>query len=306
MSISLSNADLYIASVYGGRGDSNVKARCREALAAAMEDLQHRNDWSFLLTDTSETFTVASCTGAGTTMTTATANGFASVLVGMTVTGTGVPASTTVTAVGSTTSITTSAATTISNATATFGGTIPIQAGTASYTLPTRFWKPYSCRFTSSMKHPLRYITPRELDLQTYDQTTQGVVWRYTLYNPTLFDSNGTQQAKIKFHPVPAAADVALLKYYRPFDASDDPVDIPDEYLYTLLDFARVKLLETKNAVDERLPYLRTDIERRIAKMIAKDRNEGGEDEYERFHTPDEASGPWRGDPFYPRGDYGH
>ena len=307
MSLSLALADARISRIIGGSSDANITARCREALADAMEELQLRNDWSFLLTDTGETFTATNTTVGASTTITAASNGLKDVLVGMTVTGTNIAANTTVTAVASTTSITISPTSTgTAGPTVTFGGTIPLIAGTQSYTLPQRFWKPFDCRLTSSTKRPLRYMTHREFDLESWDQSVRGFVYAYTIYNPTNFDANGTQQTKIKFFQIPGASDVALLKYYRPFDITLDPVDIPDEYLNTLILLAQVRLMTIWNALDERIPIMTQKAEQRVRQMIAKDRNEGGEDEYESFHTPDEASGPWRGDPFYPRGTYGN
>ena len=313
MSMLLTDADSYIANVMGGRNDTNMKARAREALSDALEELQLRNDWSFLLTDTAQTFTVAGCHTGGVlsaTLQTTTTNGFASCLQGMTITGTGITAGTTVSAMiaGSTTTLTMSTQANIASGasiTATFGGTIPIIAGTDSYLLPTRFWKPYSARYVSNSKQALTYVTQRELDMTAWDQTQQGFTDRYTIYNPTLFDASGTQQAKLKLFRVPAANDTLLLRYYRPFSMSGTYVDIQDEYLYTALLAAQVALIRTKNATDERLPSMVALKERRVTQMIANDRNEGGEDEQIGMHSLTELSWLNRGDPIWPRGDYG-
>ena len=298
----LTAAQTYVSRISGSAGDTNQQARALEAIGAAMEEFTQRSDWSFLRVDTAQSFTVASCTGAGATMTTVTTNGFKDVLVGMTVTGSGVPASTTVTAIASTTSLTTSAATTIAAGTATFGGTIPIIAGTDQYTLPTKFWKPYSCRLISASKVELRYIAQGYWDRIAYDETMQGTPTHYSIYNGADFDASGTQQTKIRFFPVPSAADVCLLRYYRPFDVTKTTLDVDDQYLYTLLDLARVKYLLHKNALDERIPTLTGLAQRQLQNAIAIDRNEGGEDEDIRMKTLNEFT-PGVNQVGFPRGD---
>ena len=303
MSMTLVNAQVYVSRILGGQNDTGLQSRALEAIGNAMEELQNRHDWSFFLLDTAQSFTVASCTGAGTTMTTITTDGFKDVLVGMTVTGTGVPASTTVTAKASTTSITTSAGTTISAQTATFGGTIPIIAGTDQYVLPAKFWKPYSCRLVSGNFRRLSYVNRTDLDMMAGQQTTQGLISCYSIYNGADFDASGTQQTKIQFFQVPGQSDVALLKYYRAFDITKTTLDVDDNFLYTLLGLARVKLLMFEDATNARLPILMNQSEIDVRRSIGSDMNQGGEDELERFRTPSEIGGPGL-DVGWPRGDY--
>ena len=307
MSLSLALADTYISRILGGASSTDIAALARDALGVAMEDLLHRNDWEFLLLDTSQPFTVASCVKNGTTTVTHASSGFAAVLVGMTISGTGIPADTTVTAVASAGSITISAAATDSGTdTLTFGGTIPIIAGTASYKLPAKFWKPYSCHLVSDQNRPLRFVHQSYVDRITDDLTTQGEVRAYTIYDAEDFSASGTQQTKIQFFRPPDSADVALLRYYRFPDVTADPVDWHNHYLYALLDYARVLLLETKNATDRRIPYLRARAEEKIARAISIDRNPGGIDQDDRIMTPGEIgySGTY-GPPFWPWGDDG-
>jgi len=305
MSMSLALADTYIATAMGGRNDTNMKARAREALAASMEHFQLKNDWQFLIVDTSQSFSVASCTiAANGTDVTASASALKNVLKGMTVTGTGVVANTTVASVVSAGAITLSAAATPGTVTLTFGGTIPIYEAVDQYTLPDTFWKPLSCRLLTNVKNRLPYITQRDIDAIIDDQTTEGQVVAYTIYNGASFDASGTQQTKIRFFRMPSGNDTALLRYYRPFNITADPVDIPDEYLYTLLNYASMRLIAKYNSNDERFPQLKFEAESDLMAAIAKDRNEGGEDEMERMKTPGELSYAY-GDPFFPRGDYG-
>ncbi len=305
MSMTLALADAFIAKVIGGQNDTTKKALARHALGSAMEDFQIANDWSFLIVDTARSFSVASSTiAANGTDVTVSANGFQNVLKGMTVTGTGVPAGTLVSSVTSSTAIVLDTVSTAGTVTLTFGGTIPIIDGTDQYTLPSTFWKPMNCRLVSNTQTLLKYVTPRELDMITYNPSLEGDVQYYTIYNGASFDASGLQQSKIKFARVPMQNDVALLKYYRPFSLTADPVDIPDEYLYTLLLRAQFLLLLNENANDERMPAYRQISEARLKALVGKDRNEGGEDEFERLHTPGELLAE-RGGTFWPRGDYG-
>jgi len=314
MAILLTDAQTYVARIYGGTNNTVIIAQALDAIKSTFEYWARKHRWHFLLQDTSQTFAVASSSAASVTLTTAVANGFKNVLVGMTITGTDIPAGTTVSAIASNTSLTMSAAATgtISAAAITFGGTIPIITGTDTYKLPSKFWKPYSCRLTSNLKAPLRYVQQAEVDLTTYDQTVQSTVVAYTLYNANDFDASGTQQSFVKFISIPSQNDVALLRYYRAFDPTRTYLDIPDGYVYTFLDCAQIKLLLIKDSQNPRLPALLAtmygngrDQRGEFQAAIAADKEEGGEDSFEEMKSPNEImkrglgfSGEW-----YPRGD---
>jgi len=301
MSMTLANADIYISRIIGGSGDTGIKAQARDALTSAMEELLHRNNWTYLRQDTSLSFTVGTgTTDTNTTLITSVADGFKNVLVGMTVAddGTDIPAGTKVASIESNTSLTMDTAATggtSATVTFTFGGTIPIVSGTEYYNLPSAFWKPMSARLISARKDELSYVPPGRYDATSYDQTVQGTVVAYTIYNANVFDASGTQQTKIRFIHKPGAADVCLLKYYRLPDLTGTYVDVPDEYLYTFLDLGRVHLLRTKDAGSRRLPILIRDVEQRIARAISADREEGGDAQMDRFNTPNELEGGHEG-----------
>ena len=297
MSMLLSAADTYIARIIGGSGDTGIKAQARDALTSAMEELLHRNNWTYLRQDTSLSFTVALCTPEiGTALVTTTTNGFKNVLVGMTVTGTDIAAGAKVASITDNLNLVLDTASTgVTAGTITFGGTIPIVSGTEYYTLPSAFWKPMSARLISARKDELNYVPPGRYDATSYDQTVQGTVVAYTIYNANVFDASGTQQTKIRFIHKPGAADVCLLKYYRLPDLTGTYVDVPDEYLYTFLDLGRVHLLRTKDAGSRRLPILIRDVEQRIARAISADREEGGDAQMDRFNTPNELEGGHEG-----------
>jgi hypothetical protein len=310
----LTDAQIYVSRIYGGTNNSVILAQALDAIKSTFELWQRKHNWHFLLQDTSQTFAVVSSSTSSVTLTTAVTNGFKNVLVGMTITGTNIPVGTTVASIESNVSLTMSAASTgtISAASITFGGTIPIITGTSTYKLPTKFWKPYSCRLLTNSKWPLRYVQQNFVDAITFDQNIAGVVSAYTLYNANDFDASGTQQSFMKVFNIPDRNDTALLRYYRPFDPSRTTVDIPDGYLYTFLDCAQIKLLLIKDSMNPRLPALMLqmygshDQRGDFQAAIAADSEEGGEDQLEEMKSPHEMEKRGFGfsGNFYPRGDY--
>lgn len=310
MALTLVAAQQYIAKIYGGQNDDGILTEAASALTAAIDDLCSRHNWSFLLRDTSQSFTV-SCATTDTDATVvpgtgAAADALKNVLVGMTVSGTGITAGTLVASITSSGSIELDTAATATNdpITLTFGGTIPIIAGTASYTLPSDFWKMYSVRLVSSLKRPLSFIRYSLWDRLTGDQTQTGSPLWYTIYQAANFDATGTQQTKIQLFRIPSAADVLLVKYYRRPDATATTVDIHDAYLYLLLDLAQIHLLRQKDADNRKLSRLEASVERRILRAMDADFHEGGEDTFETMRTPMDVAGNQRLDGvFYPNGD---
>lgn len=314
MSMLLTDAQIYVSRIYGGSNNTVIQAQALDAIKSTFEYWQRKHLWHFLLQDTSQTFAVVSSSAASVTLTTAVTNGFKDVLVGMTITGTNIPASTTVASIESNTSLTMSAAATgtISAASITFGGSIPIIAGTDTYKLRAKFWKPYTCRLLTNSKRPLTYVHQNFVDQITYDQTMRDPVTAYTLYNANDFDASGTQQSYIKFFNIPGQNDTALLKFYRSFDPTRATLDIMDGYLYTFLDCAQIKLLLTKDSQNPRLPalllqmYGNRDQRGEFQAAIAMDKEEGGEDQFDEMKSPNEMTRRgfgFSGD-FYPRGDY--
>ena len=310
MSMTLTNAKLYISRVIGAQNESDIQTQSGDALAQAMEKFQQVHDWTFTLLDTAQTFTVTGGdTASNTPLITSVTNGFKDVLVGMTVDddGTDIPAGTTVASIESNTSLTMSAAaigTTPSTVVFTFGGTIPIISGTSSYNLPAKFYAPYSCRLLTNVTRPLNYTTHYNYDRLTADQTVQRAITHYTIYNGATFDATGTQQTKIKFLGVPDANDTALLKYYRELDPTTTTVDCHDHYLYILLNMSRVALMYEKNTTDRRLPMWERKVERDLYEAIKRDRRGGGVDQTDRFISPNEGRGSseWDGN-FWPQSD---
>jgi hypothetical protein len=116
---------------------------------------------------------------------------------------------------------------------------------------------------------------------------------------------------KLQLYPTPQANGTALLRYYRSINGSATSVDVPQRYLRTFLDMARIHLMMTHDSTNPRLGPLMLDMygngqePGRLKLAIAHDRAEGGEDQFEGFkvrgHSGFIPQGPAD---FYPRGDY--
>ena len=193
--------------------------------------------------------------------------------------------------------------------------TISVLAGTDRYALTAAgtFSKPFSARFTGTLKKPIRYLPQQTIDAIVTDLTVPSDPEVYTIIDDDADFSAASEVQKIQLFPVPRAADTLLLRYYRMFNGAADPVDVPIRYLYTFLDCARIHLLMTHDSANPRLPFLIRDMfgdryqAGRFQLAIADDRAEGGDDQMEGFLPADvpgrgfRFSGP--GDA-WPQGDY--
>jgi len=193
--------------------------------------------------------------------------------------------------------------------------TISITAGTDRYALTAAgaFSKPFSARLTGPLLRPLRYLTQQAIDMIVNDLTTPGDPEVYTIIDDDVDFSAASEVQKIQFFPLPQSNDTCLLRYYRAFTGTADPVDVPLRYIYTFLDCARIHLLMTHDSANPRLPFLIRDMfgdryqAGRFQLAIADDRGEGGDDQMEGFQPADMPGRGWRfsgpGDA-YPRGDW--
>lgn len=302
--MTLSDAKTYVARIVGGAGKTETLTLAGDAIKAALEELSHRHLWSQFLQDTSQSRTVACSSSSSTTMTTAVTNGFAGLYEGMDVTGTDVPAGTTIESVDSTTSLTLSAATTgtISAADIVFSGEFDFAADEDTKVLPYHFWKPYEARLVSGGFRRIHYIPQNQIDRVT-TQVVSGPITHYSVYKSNDFDADGLQQKKIKVHRPASQASTVRLRYYRRPSAIADPLDFDDDFLYIVLDLARVHLLELKESSRPQVgAALRAVLQKRINRAISADFNEGGEAYGDSLVTPTELR-PGSNGLFYPRGD---
>ncbi len=191
--------------------------------------------------------------------------------------------------------------------------TITLAPGTSRYalTLAGAFSKPHSCRFTDTLLRPLSYKTQAEIDDVTYDQTIPGDPEVYTIVDDDVdFDPTAEVQ-KVQFYPTPSVVGTILLRLYRAINGSAASIDVPNRYLRTFLDHARIHLMMTHDSTNPRLGPLMLDMfgngqePGRLKLAIAHDTNEGGEDQFEGFkvrrHSGFIPQGP---SDFYPKGDY--
>jgi hypothetical protein len=289
MIMTLTEAKAYVAAVVGGANSAGDLALAGRAITAAYMDFQKEWFWNFLLKDTARGFSVSGCTlAASTTVTAVTTGQYDGVNKGVTVTVTGtgngaVPANTTVTdyhrdANGNIDTLTLSAAATAGTVganTLTFSGNIPIISGTEEYNPPPDFASPKHARLLS-LKWPLTYTPYAEWNMITRDHTISLPSGRYTLYNP---DSESTQKfSRLRLLPPPSMNDTLFMQYYRAFDPTRSSLDIPDEYVFNLLDYAQWRMLKLKNAGDERIPEYRNAALKALADAVSNDQ-EQAEDE---------------------------
>jgi hypothetical protein len=281
MSISRTNAKKYIAGIIGGARSPEVILAAEEALLRAFEDWQAAKFWRFLVKDTARGFRVTSCatTDMIADVPSPTTGAFDGVNIGVTVTGTGIPASTTVESYtrnddGTVATITLSnAATASGTVTLTFSGNIPIIAGVQEYNAPPDFNSWYHGRMIVN-KWPLSYIEYREWNRAVVDHTVQGVVEAVTVYNP---DSELTQNygtKRLRTFRISSQADIMFVQYYREFNKLADPIDMVDDNMYKFLDYAQWRLLEKKSAHDDRLPGLERMALGSLAQAMANDEEE--------------------------------
>jgi len=262
MAITLNDMATSVARAIGGADDPRIIVLAKEAIKASVQDWNTAKNWNFLLRDTSLGFLVTGVawTGSVTTIIAPSSGVFDGVNTGVSVTGTGIPASTTVASYtrgtdGTITSIELSQATTgtQSNVTLTFGANIPIQLDVDEYNLPTDFKSPYDARLLG-VHRTLVYIKYREWNLKVGTQSTRRAIEAYTVYNPVSALTQNYGQYRLKIFGVPGQTDTLFLQYFRSMNPDSTNVDIPIEYQRRLIDYAQWRLLRLKNSEDSRLP----------------------------------------------------
>jgi hypothetical protein len=303
MSMTVVNGKLYIAGIVGGRASQQVIDTAAEILLRAYQDWQNARFWRFLLKDTSATTPVTGCTatGASASVNAPSAGAFDFVNVGQTVTisaGTAtLAANTTVSSItrgsdGVVTSITLSAAfggTTNANATLTFSADIPVLVGVDEYNLPNDFNSAYTALLTRDPKGKLQYIDQKQWDMYQDDQTVQLPVDGYMTYNPVSPATQNYGTQRLKLVGLPAAVNTLRLRYYRRFITNGTFIDMPDEFLYQFLDYARGLYLAAKRAQDDPGSFI-SGVTDAFASAQQTD-EEPDDDEEQRIKSPYERSG---------------
>jgi hypothetical protein len=274
MPIAFSAAKIRVAQSLGGQGDADERLAAGTAINEAIGYWNRNNVWGFCLTDNLSDNVITSQTHSSTTVDLPagiTYPNFASVYVGTKVSGSGIPAGATVTAKASNSSITISAAatTTLASTPLTFSGPIPIISGQSDYALPYQFYQPSYARLVTS-NTTLTFARSRFIN-QVSDPTASGGTWGYeiiTVQGPV--DANNvfpapTSVLRLVATPlsgtVGSVVDTLIFESYRfiqPFlndlSTSDEarPVDVPDLYVYALLDYAEYVYMRNKDAESPR------------------------------------------------------
>lgn len=275
MSMTLVDAKTYVAQIFGGTASQESLDMAGTAIRRAYSDWQIKHYWKFLLKDTSNATSVsASAAANGATL---FANGTMIALaaldfvnIGQTVTysgSTGSLAANTTVLSYTRNSDGTIATVVLSNAvtgigtteagTFTFSADIPIVAGTQDYNLPTDFFAAYTAR-TITNPRTLTWRDQRYWDRIIVNQTVRGFPAEYTTYNPISDETQNFGTQRLKLDVIPQANDTLRLRYYREFNQTGTYIDVPDQFLYPFLDYARGVLLATKKAADDPAAFLQS------------------------------------------------
>jgi len=146
--------------------------------------------------------------------------------------------------------------TTNSNATLTFSADIPVLTGVDEYNLPNDIYASYSAILTQDPKGKLQYVDQRLWDSVQDNQDVQLPIDGYMMFNPY---SPGTQNfgtTRMKLVGRPDQNNTLRLRYYRKFVTNGTYIDIPDEFLYKFLDYARGLYISAKRAQDAPAEFL--------------------------------------------------
>lgn len=271
----LTDAKTYVARALSGSSDTERLAQAQDSIAAAIEEWNLRNDWSFLLQDTSGGFTVAACTLLTGTLTTTTTNGFAGVNVGQTATGPTI-GTVTVTAINSVTSLTVTGGVDNGPESLTFSADIPVVSGTDTYNLPYPIRRPYSARMLVSPRR-LEYREQAQIDRAFNNLTIGADPSIYNLFNSTAYSAS-RPNGKIRLFPIPNSADTLRVRFFTNIllpSTGSDPMVIPDRYLYALLELAKYYFLKDLDSENPRTGELKERGEALLRKAVWDDRKGG-------------------------------
>ena len=297
-----SNAKIYIARVVGGQDSTGRLALADDAINATAEKWTKKWTWDFLKKDNANTRslsgTVADAGGGVGTVVTVTSTSGLNVTQG--ITGGGLSAGATVSSITSLTVFVLSSNATAGAQTFTLAAYIPVRVGVANYYLPHDFWDFYTARLLTS-KRTLEIMRDREVDRKDPDQESQQV----TVAIGQASSGSGSgftaadQRQRARLIGLPDTAENLLLKYYRAIDGTADPIDVPDDLIYTFLDDCKVWFLSQLNSNDPRIDILGSLSNRNVNDAIANDQ-ENPDEEVRMKSQMETAANRWitRGYPF--------
>lgn len=138
--------------------------------------------------------------------------------------------------------------------------------GTARYSLPTNYKKPYDAYLVGA-KRKLEYVEARTYDSILPGYTTAGAPGGYSLYNDGAV-------GEIELVPPPGSEDTLVVRYFRLLAAEvqddDAQLGVPARYTSCLLAGARAILCAEKE--DNALAYWEGKYQARLNRMKADDR----------------------------------
>lgn len=302
MSITLANAKKFISKGLGGATSTPILDMAGEAILQGFEDWMSAKNWYFTLKDTSGGFPVSGVTLTDSTTVLAPTSGAfdgTNLFVGVSDSGGKVPAGAYISAInrstdGTVASIVLSALpTAATGVTLIFTGDIPLVSGVQEYNLYTDFLAPYHLRMLGK-RLPLDYIQYRYWNMKIIDHTIQGLPVAYTVYNPVSADTQNFGTYRMRVFRIPQGTlgvqyDTVTQQYYRKFNFTADPLDIPDRYLYKFLNYCQWALLSKKNATDERLPEMEKIAQAGLQSAMTDDEEICEEEEQSRIISQVEA-----------------
>lgn len=193
---------------------------------------------------------------------------------------------------------------TFNNHEVSFSADIPLKAGIGEYNVPNDMNATYTARLigANDTKTWLKYIEQRSWDKLSYDQDVNGKPEAYTIYNPISQATQGYGRKRMQIFRTPNGDGTVRLRYFRSFITDGATIDVPDDYLYKFLDYARSLLLETKRAEDDPNGY-RASIIASYAEAQQNDEQPNDDDDGDARLRPGYESGMMRG-PIVSNGEF--
>lgn len=241
-----------VADSGGASASTEMLNRAHQSLRAGFQFLNSRASWEYLLTHADPTTLVApinltgvSATGGVASASFPTDHGLA---ISDYIVGSGFPRGTLITATGTNNCGFNATLTGIDIT----GEVVSATATRAQYDAPSDFKKPYHARLLGAQR-PLTFVRQRLLGRLSTTINKSGSVYNYTISNIAGAPGNrASGSGKLTLIDAPNSADVLDLWYYRRMyigtaSADGNAIDIPEDFEYVPLAFAKWHYLTDKN-----------------------------------------------------------
>jgi hypothetical protein len=288
--LTLADAKISVARTIGGQNDADQIAAAGDAITFALNEMNWRHNWRFLLMDNDQTIqTTASVDSSSTTLTAGT-DQFKNFYVGNRIwdyggdpdtDGTYLYAGTTITDKSDNATITVSQApaSVMTDQQVESDGRIAMISGQSVYRLPHPMKRPYTARLISKNRS-LQYEEMRRIDSISRTIETTGETTHYTMYGDVTQAAQGFSAASlddragwIKLYRTPnySASNELLVRYYRPINVAATTIDLPERYIYPMLILAKYYYLVDKDAESARTQEHKQRSEMALRQAIADD-----------------------------------